>query len=63
MHKCSTIIKNAESAQKIISYFPQGKQKFKIYNIYNGERDGWAIHHFAQKVFNQGPTLIIIKTT
>jgi hypothetical protein len=32
-------------------------------NIYNWKRDGWETETFRQKVFNQGPTLIILKTT
>jgi hypothetical protein len=46
-----------------LSYFPQEKRNFNIKNIYNGSRDGWEIAKFKEKVFNQGPTLIILKTT
>ena len=46
-----------------MSYFPESKRNFKIENIYNGSRDGWEIAVFKQKVFNKGPTLIILKTT
>ena len=31
-------------------------------NIYKGSRDGWSKEVFGQKVFNQGPTLILVKT-
>jgi hypothetical protein len=46
-----------------LSYFPQEKRNFNIKNIYNGSRDGWETTKFKEKVFNQGPTLIILKTT
>ena len=44
-------------------YFPESKRNFKIENIYNDSRDGWEIKVFKQKVFNKGPTLIILKTS
>jgi hypothetical protein len=46
-----------------MSYFPESKRNFKIESIYNGSRDGWEIAVFKQKVFNKGPTLIILKTS
>jgi hypothetical protein len=46
-----------------LSYFPEAKRNLKISNIYSGTRDGWTIENFEEKVFNKGPTLIIIKTT
>ncbi len=46
-----------------MSYFPQDKRNFKIQSIYNGSRDGWETAKFKDKVFNQGPTLIILKTS
>ena len=46
-----------------MSYFPESKRNFKVENIYNGSRDGWYIAVFKQKVFNKGPTLIILKTS
>jgi hypothetical protein len=46
-----------------VSYFPESKRNFKILNIYNGSRDGWEISKFRSKVFNKGPTVIILKTT
>ena len=46
-----------------MSYFPDSKRNFKIENIYNGSRDGWEIAVYKEKVFNKGPTLIILKTT
>jgi hypothetical protein len=46
-----------------LSYFPQEKRNFKIINIYIGSQDGWAIEKFKERVFNKGPTLIILKTT
>ena len=58
----SSII-NIDQTQKVVSYFPAAKRNFKLQNIYNGKKDGWAIQTFRQKVFNQGPTLIILKTT
>ena len=39
------------------------KRNFKILNIYQGSRDGWTKEIFREKVFNMGPTLIILKTT
>ena len=33
-----------------------------IVNIYKGSRDGWSKEVFGKKVFNQGPTIIILKT-
>jgi hypothetical protein len=62
INKDSSII-NSEQALKIKSYFPDAKQNFKLQNIYNGSRDGWEFETYKQKVFNQGPTLIILKTT
>jgi hypothetical protein len=49
--------------EKIISYFPEDKRNFKIKQIYNALRDRDTIDTFKEKVFNQGPTLIILKTT
>jgi hypothetical protein len=46
-----------------MTYFPESKRNFKVENIYNGSRDGWEISVFRDKVFNKGPTLIILKTT
>jgi hypothetical protein len=46
-----------------MSYFPEPKRIFKVENIYNATRDGWEREVFKQKVFNKGPTLIILKTT
>lgn len=63
MHNLSTIISNKDRTQTIIGYFPNALRNFKIYNIYNGSRDGWTFEIFKQRVFSQGPTLIIIKTT
>jgi hypothetical protein len=34
-----------------------------LQNIYNWKRDGWESKTYMQKVLNQGPTLIILKTT
>ena len=47
---------------KLISYFPIQKQNFKILNIYKASRDGLNSSAFSIKVFNKGPTLILIKT-
>jgi hypothetical protein len=46
-----------------MSYFPETKRNFKVENIYNGSRDGWHKEVFIEKVFNKGPTLIILKTS
>ncbi len=46
-----------------MSYFPESKRNFRVYSIYNGSRDGWEIAVFREKVFNKGPTLIILKTS
>ena len=46
-----------------MSYFPESKRNFKVENIYNGSRDGWEIAVVKDKVFNKGPTLIILKTS
>ena len=34
-----------------------------IANIYKGSRDGWRKEIFAQSVNNQGPLIILVKTT
>ena len=59
IHKVSYII-NGEQVQKIISYFKN--KTFKVVNIYNSSRDSWTYQTFQEKVFNQGPTLILLKT-
>jgi hypothetical protein len=46
-----------------MSYFPESKRNFKFENIYNGSRDGWHYTEFEKRVFNKGPTLIVLKTT
>jgi hypothetical protein len=46
-----------------MSYFPESERNFKVENIYNGSRDGWHKDVFIAKVFNKGPTLIILKTS
>jgi hypothetical protein len=61
MYSFSSII-NKDQTNKIISYFPHNQKNFKIKSIYKGSRDGWAIDIFKGKVFNKGPTLIIIRT-
>jgi hypothetical protein len=33
-----------------------------VLNIYKGSRDGWSKEIFGQKVFNQGPTIVLVKT-
>lgn len=58
----SSIVSNFEF-KKILSYFPEAKRNLKILNIFNGTRDGWNKENFVEKVFNKGPTLIILKTT
>ena len=42
---------------------PEHKRNCKITNIFNSSRDGWEIASYREKVFNKGPTLIILKTT
>ena len=33
-------------SDKIISYFPQNKQNFKVKSLYRGSRDGWSADKF-----------------
>jgi hypothetical protein len=33
-----------------------------VENIYKGSRDGWSKEVFGQRVFNQGPAIILVKT-
>jgi hypothetical protein len=33
-----------------------------VTNIYKGTRDGWSKEVFGQKVFCQGPTIVLLKT-
>ena len=58
----SSIITTSDENNKIINYFPADKRNKMIVNIYKGSRDGWSKEVFGQKVFNQGPTLILLKT-
>ena len=58
----SSIITTSDENIKIINYFPAEKQNLLVLNIYKGSRDGWSKEVFGQKVFNQGPTLILVKT-
>ena len=30
--------------------------------IYKGSQDGWSKEKFGEKVFNQGPNIVIVKT-
>jgi hypothetical protein len=46
-----------------VSFFTELKRNFKVENIYNNLRDGSEIAVFREKVFEKGPTLIILKTT
>jgi hypothetical protein len=46
-----------------MSYFPESKRNFKIENIYNDKSHGWETEKYAKRVFNKGPTLILLKTT
>ena len=62
MYKLSSIV-SSDQTNKIISYFPQNQCNFKIKSIFNGSIDGWALDKFIEKVFNKGPTLLIVKTT
>ena len=58
----SSIITTNDENIKIINYFPADKHNLLVLNIYKGSRDGWSKEVFGQKVFNQGPTLILVKT-
>jgi hypothetical protein len=33
-----------------------------VKNIYKGSRDGWSIEAFIQRVFNHGPTIVLVRT-
>jgi hypothetical protein len=33
-----------------------------VANIYKGSRDGWSKESFGKKVFNQGPTIVLVRT-
>jgi hypothetical protein len=46
-----------------MSYFQESKRNFKIENIYNASRDGWETKKYRERVWNKGPTLIVLKTT
>jgi TLD len=46
----------------MINFFPADKRNLLVFNIYRGSRDGWRKEEFAQKVLNQGPTLILVNT-
>jgi hypothetical protein len=46
-----------------MSYFPESKRNFKIENIYNDKSHGWETKRFTERVFNKGPTLIVLKTS
>ena len=61
MHASSTFITET-MASKIINFFPEDRQKFSFVKVYDAKRDGWRSQDFAQKVYNQGPTLIILGT-
>ena len=63
MTKNQPSIVNKEQAIKILSHFPIDKRNFTLLNIYKATRDGWDSTIFAQKVYNMGPTLILLKTT
>ena len=63
MTKYSPAIVSKDQALKILNYFPPGKRNFRLLNIFKGSRDGWTKQIFADKVFNKGPTLILLKTT
>jgi hypothetical protein len=45
-----------------MSYFPADKGNLLVENVYKGSRDGWSKDVFAEKVFNQGPTIVLAKT-
>ncbi len=63
MTKYSPAIVNKDQALKILNHFPPGKRNFRFLNIFKGSRDGWTKEIFAEKVFNKGATLILLKTT
>jgi hypothetical protein len=52
-----------DQALKILNHFPPGKRNFRLLNIFKGSRDGWTKQIFIDKVYNKGPTLILLKTT
>ena len=43
--------------------FAEDKRNFVLEDIYKGSRDGWELEIFKEKVFNQGPTLILVRTS
>ncbi len=65
--ECMTIYSSSivgiDEIHKILSYFPVDKRNFRLLNIFKGSQDGWAGEIFKLKVFNKGPTLLILKTT
>jgi hypothetical protein len=61
--KNSPAIVSKDQALKILNHFPAGKRNFRLLNIFKGSRDGWTKEIFIDKVFNKGPTLILLKTT
>ena len=61
-HSKSSIIWSSDQSNKIISYFPADKRNLLVENIYKGSRDGWSKEAFGQKVFNQGPTIVLVRT-
>jgi hypothetical protein len=61
IHSQSSIILSSDY-NKIISYFPADKRNLLVENIYKGSRDGWSKEAFGQKVFNQGPTIVLVRT-
>ncbi len=63
MTKYSPAIVSKDQALKILNHFPAGKRNFRLLNIFKGSRDGWTSQIFIDKVYNKGPTLILLKTT
>ena len=62
MHSLSSIV-DSGMAVKIVNFFPADKRQFVVRNIYKGSRDGWETEKFTSRVFNKGPSLIVVKAT
>ena len=60
MHELLSGIIKKEEAEKIATYFPPN---YLVHFIYKASIDGFSSQNFGLKVFNSGPTLIILRTT
>ncbi len=63
MTKTSNSIVNKEQALKILKHFPEDRRNFRLSIIYKATVDGWRSSDFADKVYNNGSNLILLKTT